>query len=191
MADQFVGQILLFSCNFAPTGFAMCQGQVIAISQNTALFSLLGTMYGGDGKSTFALPDLRGRVPMGVGQGPGLSSRVLGEIPGSDSVTLLLAEAAAHTHSVDVSGLAATVHASSAGANNASPVGDVPAVESPTTPATYSTAAPDTLMAAGTVLVGGTMTASAIGGAQPHDNHQPYQTLNYCIALTGVFPSRP
>jgi microcystin-dependent protein len=191
MADQYLGQILLFPFNFTPVGFAMCQGQVMSISQNTALFSLLGTMYGGNGTTNFALPDLRARVPMGSGQGPGLSPRVIGEVAGTETITLAPAEAAPHTHAVDISGLSATAHGSSASADRALPVGATLAVEAASVPATYSSAAPDASMATGSVVVGGSMAAGASGGSQAHENRQPYLTLNYCIAIQGVFPPRP
>jgi microcystin-dependent protein len=190
MSDQFVGQILLFPFNFAPVGFAMCQGQLIAISQNTALFSLLGTTYGGNGTSTFALPDLRGRAPMGYGQGPGLSSRSIGAAIGTESETLATTQAAAHAHALDVSGLSASMRCLSGTADRGTPVTDVPATEAPSVPATYSLSAPDAAMAAGAVVVSGSLSATAAGGGQAHDNRQPYLTMNYCIALTGVYPPR-
>jgi microcystin-dependent protein len=167
--DPFVAEIRIFPFNFAPTGWAFCDGQILPLSQNTALFSLLGTTYGGDGKSTFALPDLQGRAAMQQGQGPGLSLRDLGQEGGSDTVTLLTSEIPVHTHSA-----------------NASAADGI------------STAPTDQLFAQGVgVSIWGTnapntqFNASAIapaGGGLPHNNMQPYLTLQYCIALQGVFP---
>jgi microcystin-dependent protein len=172
MADPFVAEIRIFPFNFAPKGWAFCNGQILPISQNTALFSLLGTTYGGDGKSTFALPDLEGNAAMHPGQGQGLSLRDLGEIGGSQTVTLIQTEIPAHTHSISMSvrppdninpsglalGTGNSVYATASGA---------PQV----------TAAPQAL--------------SPAGGSLPHNNMQPYLTLNFCIALQGVFPARP
>lgn len=171
MADPFVAEIRIFPFNFAPKGWAFCDGQLLPLSQNTALFSLLGTTYGGDGKSTFALPDLQGSAAMHPGQGQGLSLRDLGEIGGSETVTLLTSEMPFHNHSISMSvrpadnlnpgGLALGT------GNNAyvSPV------------ANLVSAAPQDLTIA--------------GGSLPHNNMQPYLTLNFCIALQGVFPARP
>lgn len=171
MADPFVAEIRIYPFNFAPTGWAFCDGQLMPISQNTALFSLIGTYYGGNGKSNFALPDLQGRSPMHPGQGPGLSLHDLGENGGTETVTLLESETPAHNHSVTVSGRAAnendakdlywagtTIKAYATGTGNLVPM------------------APEALPPA--------------GGDQPHNNLQPYLTLNFCIALQGVFPPR-
>jgi microcystin-dependent protein len=180
MSDQFVAEIRIFPFNFAPTGWATCDGQTMPISQNTALFSLLGTTYGGDGKSTFALPDLRGSAPMQPGQGSGLSLRDLGQIGGSDSVTLLTTEIPVHTHTAQVSNATATL---------AAPAGNVPAriaystgTQSGTGVA-YSANTPTVQMAP--------QALSIAGGSQPHNNLQPYLTLTFCIALQGIFPQRP
>ena len=175
MADPFVAEIRIFPFNFAPTGWAMCNGQLLPLSQNTALFSLLGTTYGGDGKSTFALPDLEGSAAMHPGQGQGLSLRDLGQIGGAESVTLLISEIPLHTHLV--------------GAQNV-PLGPVAA---PTNTATLSRPASGNLYN----LAGPVQTPMAFqkitvtGGSLPHNNMQPYLTLNFCIALQGVFPPRP
>ena len=173
MADPFVAEIRIFPFNFAPKGWAWCNGQLLPISQNTALFSLLGTTYGGDGKSNFALPDLKGRAPMHPGQGPGLSLHDLGETGGSETVTLLESEMPAHSHSLGAVG-------GFNGTNN-DPTGQVPAKGDagllPYTPA-------------GALL---TMAPQAIGpngGDQPHNNMMPYLTYFFCIALQGVFPPR-
>ena len=125
MSDVFIGQIVLLGCNFAPQGFAFCQGQLLPIAQNTALFSLLGTMYGGDGTSSFALPDLRGCVPNGFGQGPGLNNYAQGQVGGSYTVTLLTAALPPHTHAIDPTAMTATAMCSNAAADRSSPATSV------------------------------------------------------------------
>ena len=176
MADPFVAEIRIFGFNFAPTGWATCDGQILPISQNTALFSLLGTVYGGDGRSTFALPNLQGSAPMHIGgnqPGPGLSSHDLGEQSGEDTVTLLVSEMPIHNHSVQ-------------GNFNA---GDV-FTPSPTVALTNSSP--------GNAYIAGTpsptpMAFQAItvsGGGLPHNNMMPYLVLTFCIALQGIFPPR-
>lgn len=172
--DPFVAEIRIFGFNFAPKGWAFCNGQILPISQNTALFSLLGTTYGGDGKSTFALPNLQGMAPLSAGQGPGLQIWDLGESQGETSVSLLATEMPSHTH---------TLRANDAPADVAEP--------SSTAVLTNSTggAAYNTNTAANLAP----MAFQALppnGGGQPHNNMQPYLTLNYCIALQGVFPPR-
>jgi microcystin-dependent protein len=175
MANPFVAEIRIFPFNFAPVGWAMCNGQLLPISQNTALFSLLGTTYGGNGSSNFALPDLQGSAPMAPGQGPGLSNRDLGESGGSKTVTLLESEMPAHSHPAGCN---------SGAGSNGSPAKRVWAASTggTTPPPFYSDAAP-------TVHMRGSALRST-GGNQPHNNLQPYLTLNFCIALQGVFPSR-
>jgi microcystin-dependent protein len=173
MADPFVAEIRIFPFTFAPRGWAWCNGQLMPISQNTALFSLLGTTYGGDGKSTFALPDLQGRAPMHPGQGPGLSQHDLGETGGSETVTLLESEIPAHTHTLQAQGAPGDV---------AVPTGAVPARVIGATPYLPPSGAPLVSMAPGAL--------APAGGDQPHNNLQPYLTLNFCIALQGVFPPR-
>jgi microcystin-dependent protein len=171
MADPFVAEIRIFGFNFAPKGWAFCDGQLMPLSQNTALFSLLGTTYGGNGKSNFALPDLQGRAAMQPGQGPGLSLHDLGETGGSETVSLLESEIPAHSHALVVSqaegleriptnqlfatGTGIGAYAAPAGLTQLNPNAVTPA-----------------------------------GGDQPHNNMQPYLTLNFCIALQGVFPPR-
>lgn len=174
--DPFVGEIRLMGCNFAPRGWAFCQGQLLPLAQNTALFSLLGTTYGGNGQSNFALPNLQGSTPIGFGQGPGLSQRFLGESGGSDNVTLLTTQIPGHTHGVAANSTAGTqlnptnaVWATSVGGR--------------TPPPLYSNVAANTPMNVGAI--------SPAGGSQPHSNRQPYLGLNYVIALQGVFPPRP
>jgi microcystin-dependent protein len=177
MSDQFVAEIRIFPFNFAPTGWAFCDGQLMPISQNTALFSLLGTTYGGDGKSTFALPDMQGNVPMQPGQGQGLSLRDLGELSGSESVTLLTSEMPVHAHGV---GRAITVQG-----NSITPVNSVWAQSAAGrgNAALYKDGA-----ATGQVNPN---SLNVAGGGLPHNNMQPYLTLNFCIALQGIFPQRP
>jgi microcystin-dependent protein len=175
VADPFVAEIRIFPFNFAPRGWAFCDGQLLPISQNTALFSLLGTTYGGNGKSNFALPDLQGRAAMHPGQGQGLSLRDLGEVGGEETVTLLQSEMPLHTH-----GLRATVEDGTQGtlANNV----------------TLATSVAGTLYQTNTSANLVAMSPAAIspaGGGLPHNNLQPYLTLNFCIALQGVFPPRP
>jgi microcystin-dependent protein len=172
MADPFVAEIRIFPFNFAPKGWAFCDGQILPLSQNTALFSLLGTTYGGDGKSNFALPNMQGNAPMHPGQGPGLSLHDLGETGGSDTVSLLESEIPAHSHTV--------------GAQNV-PLGSVVTGGGNT----FTHPANGNLFDTGTTLVAmsDNMLAPA-GGDQPHNNMQPYLTLNFCIALQGVFPPR-
>jgi len=174
VADPFVAEIRIFPSNFAPKGWAFCDGQLLPLSQNTALFSLLGTFYGGNGVSNFALPDLQGRAPMQPGQGQGLSQRFLGEQSGTEFVTLLESEMPAHNHSlraaVDPSNVqiptATVVPSRSAGGNAYNP----------------SNAGLQTMAF---------QTLSVAGGSQPHNNMQPYLTLNFNIALQGVYPARP
>lgn len=173
MADPFVAEIRIFPFNFAPKGWAWCDGQLMPLSQNTALFSLLGTTYGGDGKSNFALPDLQGRAPMHPGQGPGLSLHDLGETGGSETVTLLESEIPSHNH---------TLRGSNANGDTPFPSGN--------TLARYGNfnAYQQTTNAN---LV--SMSDSALppaGGDQPHNNLMPYVTFYFCIALQGVFPPR-
>lgn len=172
MADPFVAEIRLFPFNFAPRGWAFCDGQLLPLSQNTALFSLLGTTYGGNGKSNFALPNLQGRAAMHPGQGPGLALRDLGETGGSDTVTLLPSEIPSHTHSLAASNESGEDRKAVGEAMARSTGG---ALYGPV-PATPVALAPEAI--------------SAAGGGQPHNNLMPYLTLNFCIALQGVFPPR-
>ena len=172
MADPFVAEIRIFPFNFAPTGWAFCDGQLLPLSQNTALFSLLGTVYGGDGKSTFALPDLQGSAAMHPGQGQGLSLRDLGEIGGAETVTLLISEIPFHNH---------TVAASQAEALQRLPATLLPAQGVGI--GMYAAPGATTLLAP--------QATTPAGGGLPHNNMQAYLTLTFCIALQGVFPSRP
>lgn len=174
--DPFVGEIMTSGFNFPPRGWALCDGALLSISQNTALFSLLGTQYGGNGTSTFALPDLRGRLPVGFGQGPGLSDVSIGESGGSQSVTLLTSEIPAHTHSVGTP--------AGGSATTASPVGAAPGQPASGTP--Y--AATGTARMAGGPTAAGNLGVAGSGTA--HENRMPSLTVNFCIALQGVFPAR-
>lgn len=169
MADPFVAEVRIFGFNFAPKGWAFCNGQILPISQNTALFSLLGTTYGGDGKSTFALPDLQGAAPMHPGQGPGLSLRDLGEAGGTDTVTLLAAEIPAHNHLLHAFPSAEVANPTATRGWGNAPMYQAPGMS-------FGAMAPETIAPA--------------GGGLPHNNMQPYLTLNFCIALQGVFPPR-
>ncbi|MFN8633980.1 MAG: tail fiber protein [Chloroflexota bacterium] len=171
MADPFVAEIRIFPFNFAPKGWAWCDGQLLPLSQNTALFSLLGTTYGGNGKSNFALPDLQGRAPMQPGQGPGLSLHDLGETGGAETVTLLESEMPAHSHGVVVSAADAITRIP-AGQRLATGIG-VSAFGAPP---------PNTQLSSSAV--------APAGGDQPHNNLQPYLTFYFCIALQGIFPPR-
>jgi len=171
MADPFVAEIRIFPFNFAPKGWAWCDGQLMPLSQNTALFSLLGTTYGGDGKSNFALPDLQGRAPMHPGQGPGLSLHDLGETGGSETVTLLESEIPAHSHSLRASAQDGTTRIV-AGQMPATGIGVSLYGAEPPTASLSSSALPPA------------------GGDQPHNNMQPYLTFYFSIALQGVFPPR-
>ncbi len=173
MADPFVAEIRIFPFNFAPKGWAWCDGQLLPLSQNTALFSLLGTTYGGNGKSNFALPDLQGRAPMHPGQGPGLSLHDLGEQGGSETVSLLESEIPSHSHGLmanPLDGDTPVAAGNAFGRDGNSPLYKAPAGTT-TAPLAAEALAP-------------------AGGDQPHNNMQPYLTFYFCIALQGVFPPR-
>lgn len=170
--EVFLGEIRMFAGNFAPTGWAFCQGQLLPIAQNTALFSLLGTTYGGDGRTTFALPDLRGRVPVGFGQGPGLSYKDLGQQFGTETVTLTTAQMPAHSH---------TVNAVTSEGNQNLPTNSLPA-NTKTLDKEYSDAASNTTMKSGMIGI--------TGSSQPVNISQPSLGVNFIIALQGIFPSR-
>ncbi|HXC69598.1 MAG TPA: tail fiber protein [Pyrinomonadaceae bacterium] len=176
MSDQFVAEIRIFPFNFPPTGWAFCDGQLMPISQNTALFSLLGTTYGGDGKSTFALPDMQGNAPMQPGQGQGLSLRDLGEMSGVESITLLVSEIPVHTHTMTSHNL------------------DFADKQNPDPQSMIAKSANGNAYQTNTSTLLTTMAFQGLapaGGGLPHNNMQPYLTLNFCIALQGIFPQRP
>lgn len=174
MSDQYVAEIRIFAGNFAPQGWALCNGQLMPISQNTALFSLLGTTYGGDGRSTFALPNLQNNAPLCAGSGPGLTPRDLGEIGGQTNVTLSAAEMPAHTH---------LANCNATGAGQAGPGANVwGKIPGKTAPQVYSDGVANAAMSSNMV--------SAVGGGQPHNNRQPYLGLTFIIALVGIFPPR-
>jgi microcystin-dependent protein len=170
MSEPFIGEIRIFAGTFAPRNWALCDGQILAISQNDALFSLLGTIYGGDGRTTFALPDLRGRVPIHAGSGPGLSQRPLGQKSGAENTTLTVNQMPAHTHP----------SASTNSPTEGSPDGNILATQH----------AGDNIYAAtgGVSMAPGT--SSNVGGSQAHTNLMPCQCVNFIIALVGIYPSR-
>lgn len=177
MADAFIGEIRVFAGNFAPRDWAFCNGQLMSIAQNTALFSILGTQYGGDGRTTFALPNLNGKAAMSQGQGPGLTARTVGQQVGSSTVTLLTTEIPAHTH---------TPQAVAAKGNTNIPTGAVwaetpPQGRSGTQIPLYSST-PNVQMSP--------VAANVAGGSQPHNNMQPFLAMSYIICLNGIFPSR-
>ncbi|HVS40439.1 MAG TPA: tail fiber protein [Gemmataceae bacterium] len=174
MAEPFLAEIKLFAGNFAPRNYALCNGQILPISQNTALFSLIGTYYGGNGTSNFALPNLQGRAPIHQGQGPGLSQYVIGENGGEETVTLQTTQMPSHSHTPGCDGAAGT---------QSSPTNSVWA-------ATAGGRGRPTVYAA---AAGSTMNSAAVrpaGGGQPHNNMSPYLVVNFIIALQGVYPSR-
>lgn len=174
MSDQFVAEIRIFPFNFAPRGWAFCSGQILPLSQNTALFSLLGTTYGGNGQSTFALPDMQGNAPMHPNSTPPLSTHDLGEQSGSETVTLLPTELPLHTHQLMGNTTTAT---------KSLPTGNSFARGASMTPYLAPAGAPTVAMAVQAIPLQ--------GGGGPHNNMMPYLTLNFCIALQGIFPARP
>lgn len=171
MAEPFLGEIRMMPFDFAPIGWAPCDGRLLPISQNTALFAIIGTQYGGDGRSTFALPNLQGSAVMGAGNGPGLTPRVPGEIGGSNSVTLLASEMPAHRHALGVSSAAAT----STAATQVAPFASI------SVPPTNAFGPAYNLAPMG----------DTVGGGLPHENRQPSLAIGFCIALQGIFPPRP
>ena len=173
MAEAFIAEIRIFGFTFAPRGWATCDGQVLPIQQNTALFSLLGTYFGGNGRSTFALPNLAGNLAIGTGQGPGLTNRYLGEQGGAATVTLSAAQLPSHSH---------TLGAVPAAASAKNPAG---AALAPTPGGAFAYRSPGTL----TPMAASSLTPA--GQSQPHENRQPVLVLNFCIAMQGAFPPRP
>ena len=177
MSEPFLGEIKMFAGNFAPRGWALCDGQLLAVAQNDALFSLLGTIYGGDGRTTFGLPDLRGRAPMHYGSGPGLTPRNIGTRGGTETETLTVGQMPAHAH--DVVNLRATGNPADASdpAGNSLGLAEI-----------YSPATPDAALGAGSVSAD--PNTSAAGASQGHSNMPPYLAVNFIIALVGIYPSR-
>jgi microcystin-dependent protein len=175
MSSPFLGEIRPWACNFAPRGWAMCQGQLLSISQNTALFALIGTFYGGNGTTNFALPDLRGRVPMKFGTDPSGNIYNIGEVAGEENITLLSTQMPIHTH---------TLSGTSVNTNRSKPA-DGCALGTSTGGNAYYAASNSSL----TPINPGTV-STYTGGNQPHSNVQPYQAINWCIAMNGIFPSR-
>jgi microcystin-dependent protein len=180
--DPFVGEIRLLALNYPPRGWALCNGALLSISQNTALFSLLGVTYGGDGRSSFGLPNLQSRLIAGQGQGPGLQTYSMGQTGGTTTVTLSLSQMAVHTHTM--------------------PTGTVASAGTAPSPASYLSPAPGegrepgahlyiSPIPSGTAVTMSSGQAQPAGGNQPHNNMAPYLVMNYCIALQGVFPQRP
>ena len=179
MSEPFIGEIIMFAGNFAPRGWALCQGQILSIAQNTALFSILGTTYGGNGQTTFALPDLRGRVPVSQGQGPGLSNYSLGQQAGTESTTLTAAQMPAHNHGLSASTTGGQANSANP-TNNSLGIGKVPS--SNETINLYNSNAPNVPMNA--------LSVGLAGSSQPLSIIQPYLCINFIIALEGIFPSR-
>ncbi len=179
MSEPFIAEIRIFAGTFAPRNWSLCNGQILSIAQNTALFSLLGTTFGGDGRTTFALPNFQGAVPLGPGQGPGLPDYVLGEVGGAPTITLGVTQLPAHTH------VPACLSTSPNPAPQLSPQGNVWGVAgSRRVPASLYKAAVGTAAQMNVQAIG------AAGGSQPHNNMQPYLGVNFVIALQGIFPSR-
>jgi microcystin-dependent protein len=173
MSEPFIGEIRMFAGNFAPRGWAFCNGQILSIAQNTALFSLLGTTYGGDGRTTFALPNLQGRAPMHQGQGPGLTNRVLGETAGEENVTLLTTQMPVHTHQPQ---------ADASGGGQTSPASATWGAGGRGRPAAYSATSPNATLSPQALAVA--------GGSQPHNNRSSYLGVSFIIATQGIYPSR-
>ena len=173
MSEPFIGEIRMFAGNFAPNGWAFCDGRLLAIAENVALFSLLGTTYGGDGITTFALPDLRGRIPIHAGSGPGLSPQPLGLQAGTENVTLTVNQIPSHTH---------PVQCANKGGDQRSPIGALPAIDGAGVTAHYSDQAPDAAMK--------WPETTNTGGSQSHSNLQPFLCINFIMALFGIYPPR-
>ncbi len=174
MSEPFVGEIRMFAGNFAPRGWALCDGQLLAVSQNDALFSLFGTIYGGDGRTTFGLPDLRGRIPIHAGTGPGLSPRRLGAKGGSENETLTLNQLPSHTHSFNANTQFAT---------SEHPEGRVVAEGVNVSPYSDSATNPPVDQMASNAI-------TAVGGSRSHSNLMPFLCINFIVALFGIYPSR-
>jgi len=187
MSDPFLGQILLFAGNFAPRGYALCEGQLLSISSNQSLFAILGTTYGGDGRTSFGLPDLRGRVPLSSGQGSGLSNRSLGSKSGSENVTLNSTQMPNHTHAEGTSTLTAKLRAHDATVADSRVPGAVNVLSRLPNVNYYSSSDANLVPINGPSI---SSTIGAEGGSQHHENRQPSLAINYIIALVGFFPPR-
>lgn len=195
--EPFMAMIVLFAGNFAPRSWAFCWGQILSITQNTALFSLLGTTYGGNGQTTFALPDLRGRFPLGTGQGPGLANVNLGEVAGTPSTTLLINNMPAHNHAGTIASASVSPAATATLGTTANPGPTVVPCQLPTQGGGPSAqpfkgyGIPDnTTFLAPSTNVTGTVNVGIAGGSQPFSIMNPYLGMNYIIALEGIYPSR-
>ncbi|MCL7764790.1 tail fiber protein [Polaribacter sp. Z014] len=200
--EPFIAQIIMFGGNFAPRGWAFCDGQLLPISQNTALFSLLGTTYGGDGRTSFALPDLRGRVPIGPRHGPGLSPVKLGERGGTETNTLTITTLPNHNHTASVTGMTAAfsngvgtipVNSEEGLADEKNPAGGVlnnAEADIYTSEAANAVYGANVAVTGDVAITGGNITVGNTGGQQPVNNMQPFLGINYIIALEGIFPSR-
>ena len=196
MSEPFLGQIIQAGFNFAPRGWATCQGQTLAIAQNTALFSLLGTQYGGNGTTTFMLPNMSGRKMIHQGTGPGLSPYTIGQVGGTESTTITIANLPAHNHSATFTNTS-TINAATADASVLGPASaavlakgvDVD-VTPDAVPKIYAPAGSTPAIELAQINVAGTVTTGVNGGSQPHSNLAPYLTMNFIIALEGIFPSR-
>lgn len=175
MSEPFLGEIRLFGGNFAPNGWATCDGQLLPITQYSALFSVLGTTFGGDGRVTFGLPDLRGRVPVHAGQGPGLSRYIQGEMAGAEQITLLPTQIPGHTHSVALGCNNSAQYSTTSDPSNAFP----------------SNTEPNNVYATEMNSTMGAAQSGIAGGSQAHQNVQPYTCVTFIIALEGIYPSRP
>ncbi|WP_299256107.1 phage tail protein [uncultured Aquimarina sp.] len=195
--EFYLSQIIYWACNFAPRSWAFCAGALLPISSNTALFSLIGTAFGGDGRTTFGLPDLRGRTPVGMGHGPGLSNYNMGQGGGTEVVTLNMLQIPSHNHILDTSQLnvnigiqansgQADTHAPSNGASLAAPYDPNNLAEV----LGFNSTAPDVTLLGGTGAITGSGTVTNTGGSQFHENRSPFLTLNPCICMQGLFPSR-
>lgn len=184
-----IGEVRMVAYNFAPRSWAYCQGQLLAISSNSALFSILGTTYGGDGRTTFALPDFRGRVPLQQGSGPGLPSYRLGQRGGSETVALNVLDLPSHSHVMDVSGLSG--HANfNANSDDSGNVDDPSGANMSLAANPMYSASADAAAGHSNAQIGGSLTMAPTGGSLPHDNMQPFIALNYVICEFGIYPSR-
>ena len=188
MAFPYIGQIILVAFDFAPAGWAKCDGSLLPIAENESLFFLIGTTYGGDGESTFAVPDLRGRLAVGMGTGPGLSTMFIGEASGFEDVTLTTNQLPSHLHALTGQPTASLACKNGPG-NSRSPVGNVPAIEAAGSTMLFSSGTPDSNMSSAAIPAV-IANSGATGSATPHTNMQPFLTLNYCISLFGEYPSQ-